>query len=153
MNGIALILHLVAINIWIGGPFFATVILGRAIKNVETHEQLILWQLIFRRFFFWAWVAVGIILVSGAWMIYHIYGGISLLPLHVKLMGGIALTMIFVFLFIYLFPYRQFKGLLEAEDVDGCIRKLAVIRFASVINIILGISIVVVIGGGPYFLY
>jgi len=152
LNAIALILHLVAINVWVGGTFFAIVILGRAIKNIEAAQQLLLWQLVLERFFTWAWVAVFILLTSGTWMVYSIYGGFDTIPVYIMLMGLIALLMISVFIYIYFFPYQQYKLLVQTNDVDSCIQKLAVIRFAGTINMILGLCIVVVIGSGPYIL-
>lgn len=151
LNAIALILHLVAINVWVGGSFFAIIILGRAIKSVEASQQLILWQLVFRRFFTWAWIAVFVLLTSGTWMVYSVYGGFGSIPVYIMLMGIIALLMIGVFIFIYLVPYRQYKLLVQADDVDACLQKLAIIRFAGTLNMILGFCIVIVIGSGPYF--
>ena len=150
LNAIALILHLVAINVWVGGTFFAIVILGRAIKYMATAQQLLLWQLVLERFFTWAWVAVFILLTSGTWMVYSIYGGFDTIPVYIMLMGLIALLMISVFIYIYFFPYQQYKLLVQTNDVDSCIQKLAVIRFAGTINMILGLCVVVVIGSGPY---
>lgn len=152
LNAIALILHLVAINVWVGGTFFAIVILGRAIKNIEAAQQLLLWQLVLERFFTWAWVAVFILLTSGTWMVYSIYGGFDTIPVYIMLMGLIALLMISVFIYIYFFPYQQYKLLVQTNDVDSCIQKLAAIRFAGTINMILGLCVVVVIGSGPYIL-
>lgn len=152
LNAIALILHLVAINVWVGGTFFAIVILGRAIKNISAAQQLVLWQLVLQRFFNWAWIAVFILLISGTWMVYSIYGGFDTIPVYIMLMGLIALLMISVFIYIYFFPYRQYKLLVQMNDIDSCIRKLAVIRFAGIINMILGLCVVVVIGSGPYLL-
>ena len=152
LNAIALILHLVAINVWVGGTFFAIVILGRAIKNIAAAQQLLLWQLVLERFFTWAWVAVFILLTSGTWMVYSIYGGFDTIPVYIMLMGLIALLMISVFIYIYFFPYQQYKLLVQTNDVDSCIQKLAVIRFAGTINMILGLCVVVVIGSGPYIL-
>jgi len=152
LNAIALILHLVAINVWVGGTFFAIVILGRAIKYMATAQQLLLWQLVLERFFTWAWVAVFILLTSGTWMVYSIYGGFDTIPVYIMLMGLIALLMISVFIYIYFFPYQQYKLLVQTNDVDSCIQKLAVIRFAGTINMILGLCVVVVIGSGPYIL-
>jgi len=152
LNAIALILHLVAINVWVGGTFFAIVILGRAIKNIAAAQQLLLWQLVLERFFSWAWVAVFILLTSGTWMVYSIYGGFDTIPVYIMLMGLIALLMISVFIYIYFFPYQQYKLLVQTNDVDSCIQKLAVIRFAGTVNMILGLCIVVVIGSGPYIL-
>jgi len=152
LNAIALILHLVAINVWVGGTFFAIVILGRAIKNIAAAQQLLLWQLVLERFFTWAWVAVFILLTSGTWMVYSIYGGFDTIPVYIMLMGLIALLMISVFIYIYFFPYQQYKLLVQTNDVDSCIQKLAAIRFAGTINMILGLCVVVVIGSGPYIL-
>ena len=152
LNAIALILHLVAINVWVGGTFFAIVILGRAIKYMATAQQLLLWQLVLERFFIWAWVAVFILLTSGTWMVYSIYGGFDTIPVYIMLMGLIALLMISVFIYIYFFPYQQYKLLVQTNDVDSCVQKLAVIRFAGTINMILGLCVVVVIGSGPYML-
>jgi len=152
LNAIALILHLVAINVWVGGTFFAIVILGRAIKNIAAAQQLLLWQLVLERFFTWAWVAVFILLTSGTWMVYSIYGGFDTIPVYIMLMGLIALLMISVFIYIYFFPYQQYKLLVQTNDVDSCVQKLAVIRFAGTINMILGLCVVVVIGSGPYML-
>ena len=152
LNAIALILHLVAINVWVGGTFFAIVILGRAIKNIAAAQQLLLWQLVLERFFIWAWVAVFILLTSGTWMVYSIYGGFDTIPVYIMLMGLIALLMISVFIYIYFFPYQQYKLLVQTNDVDSCVQKLAVIRFAGTINMILGLCVVVVIGSGPYML-
>ena len=152
LNAIALILHLVAINVWVGGTFFAIVILGRAIKNISAAQQLVLWQLVLQRFFNWAWIAVFILLISGTWMVYSIYGGFDTIPVYIMLMGLIALVMISVFIYIYFFPYQQYKLLVKTNDIDSCIQKLAVIRFAGTINMILGLCVVVVIGSGPYIL-
>jgi len=152
-NSIALILHLIAINIWIGGSFFATIILGRAIKHIETHQQLIVWELVLSRFFRWAWIAVFILLGSGGWMFYHLYARGLFAPLHVKLMGIIALIMVALFFFIYFVPFRQFKRVLQEEDVEACLRELSVIHVASTVNLVLGFCVVFVIAGGPYFLY
>ncbi|MGD8581448.1 MAG: CopD family protein [Gammaproteobacteria bacterium] len=149
-DALALILHLVAINVWVGGTFFAIVILGRAIRNVDSAQQLHLWHLVFKRFFAWAWIAVIIILSSGTWMVYSVYGGFSRIPIYVMLMGVIALLMITVFIFIYFIPYRQYQQLVTMNDVDRCLQKLAIIRFAGIINMVLGLCIVVIIGSGPY---
>lgn len=152
LNATALILHLIAINVWVGGTFFAIVILGRAIRNVDTSQQLALWQLVFRRFFAWTWVAVFILLSSGTWMVYSVYGGFETIPAYVKLMGIIALLMVANYMFIYFVPYRQYKRMLRIGDIDASLRKLAIIRFVGIINMLLGLCIVVIIGSGPYLL-
>jgi len=153
LSSIALLLHLVAINIWVGGSFFAIVILGKGIIKLETQQQLLVWQLVLKRFFFWAWIAVAVLLSSGTGLIYLRYAGFQNTPLHILLMGIIALLMVLNFLFIYLVPYRQFRQLVQEEDVEACLQKLHMIRMAGILNLVLGICIVFVITGGPYLLY
>ena len=153
LSSIALLLHLVAINIWVGGSFFAIVILGRVIKKLETQQQMVVWQLVLQRFFLWAWIAVAVLLISGAALIQLRYAGFRNIPLHIMLMGVIALVMVLVFLFIYLVPYRHFRRHVELGDMDACLQQLHIIRIAGMINLVLGISIVFVITGGPYLLY
>ena len=152
LNAIALILHLVAINIWVGGTFFAIVILGKAIRNIETGQQHALWLQVFRRFFAWAWAAVGILLFSGTWLVYSVYGGFDTIPVYVALMGALAMLMIANYLFIFFVPYRQYRRLLQQNEITAGVSKLAVIRLVGIINMILGICIVVVIGSRAYLL-
>lgn len=152
LNAVALILHLIAINVWVGGTFFAIVILSRALRDIGTSQQLTLWQLVFRHFFAWTWLAVFILLSSGTWLVYGVYGGFDTIPIYIMLMGILAVLMIANYIFIYFVPYRQFRQLLRVDDIDSCLRKLAVIRFAGIINMMLGLCIVVIIGSGPYLL-
>jgi uncharacterized membrane protein len=149
LDAIALILHLIAINVWVGGTFFAIVILGRAIRKIEATQQLLLWDLVLKRFFTWAWVAVIILFSSGAWMVYSVYGGFSNIPVYIMLMGIFALLMVSVFMFIYFIPYRQYKQLVAMNRINVCLQKLAIIRYAGIVNMILGLCIVVIIGSGP----
>ena len=151
-NALALILHLVAINIWVGGTFFAIIILGRAIRDIETAQRLVLWRLVFKRFFAWTWVAVVLLLSTGTWMVYGIYGGFDSVPPYIMLMGLFALLMVANYCYIFFVPYRQYQRLLQTNDTDACLRKLARIRLAGIINMVLGLCIVVIIGGGPYLL-
>lgn len=152
LNAIALILHLIAINVWVGGTFFAIIILGRAVRNVETAQQLLLWRLVFRRFFAWTWVAVAILLGTGTWMVYGIYGGFGSIPPHIMLMGLFALLMVVNFTYIFFGPYRQYQQLLQMNDMEASLHRLARIRFAGIINMVLGLCIVIIIGSGPYLL-
>ena len=152
LNAIALILHLIAINIWVGGSFFAIVILGRAIKSIDSAQQHTLWLQVFNRFFAWAWLAVFILLTSGTWMVYSVYGGFKTIPVYVALMGLLAMLMVANFVFIYFVPYRQYQQLVRFQHFNACIQKLAVIRVVGIVNMILGAGIVVVIGSRMYLL-
>ena len=69
------LIHLLAVLIWIGGMFFAYVVLRpAALEVLEAPQRLRLWDAVLRRFFDWVWGVVGALLVSGLYMIY-LYGG------------------------------------------------------------------------------
>ena len=66
------LIHLISVVIWVGGMFFAYVVLRPAAVDVlQPPERLRLWDNVFRRFFNWVWGAVGLILVTGFYMIYQ----------------------------------------------------------------------------------
>jgi nitrate reductase NapE component len=71
----------VAINFWVGGSFFAIVVLSLAIKQGETHQQLQIWRLVLKWFFLWARLAVALVLGTGVWMFQNTDSGITYAPL------------------------------------------------------------------------
>ena len=151
-NALAIVLHLMAINIWVGGTFFSVVVVNHAAASLETPQQLKLMQQVFRRFFFWVWIAVLILLSSGAWMVFSIYGGVDTVPLYIILMMVVAVLMMTVFVTIFFGPYRQYQKSLALEDFASCLRQLARIRWMSKINMVLGLGVLLIIGGGPHLL-
>ncbi len=69
LDALAIILHLMAINVWVGGMFFVVVVLGKVMTSVHEPEQQALWCKIMSRFFFWVWLAVITLLCTGIGMI------------------------------------------------------------------------------------
>ena len=93
----AIILHLLAINVWVGGTFFSVVVLNRAIACLEPSQRNNLMKIVLQRFFFCIWIAMFILLGSGGWLIYSVFGGLDTLPLYVVLMMVVGLLMMIVF--------------------------------------------------------
>jgi len=59
-------LHVLAALIWVGGMFFAWMILRpAAVAALEGPARLKLWANVFQRFFVWVWIAVAILPISG----------------------------------------------------------------------------------------
>ena len=75
----------------------------------------------------------------------------AFLPI-IMLMGLFALLMVVNYTYIFFVPYRQNQRLLQMNDMEACLRVLARIRFAGIINIVLGLCIVIIIGSGPQLL-
>ena len=152
LNALSIILHLLAINVWVGGTFFTVVILPHAAASLEPAERHPFMRIVFKRFFFWVWLAMMILISTGGWMIYSVFGGIVNAPLYVVLMASITLLMVCVFLLIYFGSYRLYMQSLKQENLSNSERHLDYISLLSKINMALGICVVLVIGGGPHFL-
>ena len=69
--------HVVAAVIWVGGMFFALIVLRPSTGPLDPPVRLALWQRVFSRFFPWVWAAVVVLLVSGFAMVIWGFGGFS----------------------------------------------------------------------------
>ena len=148
----AIPLHVLSVVIWVGGMFFAHMTLRpAAVETLEPPLRLRLWAGVFGRFFPWVWVCILLILASGFWMIFSVYGGMGGLALHVHLMFGMGLTMMLVFFYIYFVPYTALKKAVAAEDWPAGGRALGGIRRLVTFNLVLGMLTVIVSVGGIYW--
>ena len=75
-------LHVLAAVVWVGGMFFAYMVLRPAAGPLETAERLALWHRVFGRFFPWVWACIVLLLVSGYVMLFRAFGGFAGAPLH-----------------------------------------------------------------------
>jgi len=128
------LLHLLAVVIWVGGMFFAYMVLRPAAVDVlQPPERLRLWDNVFHRFFNWVWGAVGTILVTGLYMIYQ-YGGMAHVQLHVHIMLLLGLVMVAVYCYVFFAYYVPFnlhvakERWKEAGEILGKIRKLVALN-------------------------
>lgn len=136
------LLHLLAVLVWVGGMFFAYVVLRPAAVDVlQPPERLRLWDNVFHRFFNWVWGAVGIILVTGFYMIYQ-YGGMAHAPHHVHVMLLLGLVMVGIYVYVFFACYVPFNMHVakerwkEAGQILGKIRKLVGVNlFLGVITV------------------
>lgn len=152
LNIIAIIFHLIAINIWVGGMFFIIMVLGKVVATLEISEQQVFWQGILKRFFIWVWLAVVGLLGTGISMIFYRFGDPGNAPLYVILMACFGISMVAIFFVVYFIYYRNFQDALAQENIEVCRQQLRIIRRLGIVNMILGFSIVFVIGSGPYLL-
>ncbi len=149
---IAFTVHILGAVIWVGGMFFAHMILRpSAIEKLEPPQRLPLWLAVFRRFFFWVWVSVVAILITGYWMIFDVFGGlIGLKANYIHIMHGIGLIMTAIYSYIYFILFQQFKTAVNAKmfpDGGAIINK---IRNLVTTNLVLGLIAIIVASGGKY---
>ncbi len=148
--GIAVSLHLLGTIIWVGGMFFAHMVLRPSLEGTWTPAQrLPLMQQVLRRFFRWVWFSLIAILVSGYWIFFVIYQ--SHTQLFVHLMEGAGLLMVLLFLFVYSLPYRHMGQALKQGDFAEAGRLLRIIRIVIGINLALGLSTALVGVSGRYW--
>lgn len=133
------LMHLLAALVWVGGMFFAYVVLRpAAMETLEAPQRLRLWDMVFRRFFIWVWIAISVLMVSGLYMVY-LYGGIVHVERHIQIMLLLGLAMMAIYSYVYFACYvplslhvakQRWK---EAAELLGKIRKLVVL------NLVLGL--------------
>ena len=93
-------LHLLAAVVWVGGMFFAYLVLRPSAGPLPSEARLQLWQRVFSRFFPLVWASIIVLLGSGYGMIFVYLGGFAGVPLYVNVMQAIGILMMMLFLHI-----------------------------------------------------
>jgi uncharacterized membrane protein len=146
---IALVLHLLAATVWVGGMFFAYMVLRPvAAGTLEAPQRLTLWVRVFTGFFPWVWFAVISLLLTGYPLLFGVFGTMANAPIFVHLMQALGLIMMAIFAHVFFAPFRRLKRAVSAEDWEAGGRQLAQIRRMVGINLVLGLMVVVMAGGG-----
>lgn len=147
----AVALHVLSVVVWVGGMFFAYMALRPvAAALLEPPARLTLWHAVFSRFFPWVWAAIILILGSGYWIIFGVYGGMANTPLFVHVMHGLGLVMMLIFFHVFFAPYRRLaKAVAENRWPDGG-KALNQIRILIGINLLIGLITVAVATAGKY---
>jgi uncharacterized membrane protein len=145
MTGLAWLraLHLVCAVLWVGGMFFAYVVLRPSLSAIEAPQRMLLHTQVFRKFFLVIWHAMPLILISGFAMLFLYLNGLQGAPWQIHAMLGLGLVMSAIFLAIVFGPYRQFR---RTTDRNRMASSLDSIRKLIGVNLILGL-ITIIIGG------
>ena len=149
---ITLTLHLIAATIWVGGMFFAHMVLRpSAVEILEPPLRLPLMNAAFGRFFFWVWISIITILITGYWMIFDVYGNILTLSVtYIQLMHFIGLFMTAIFSYIYFVPYQIFRQAVADKQFPQAAEQMNKIRQLVMINLILGMCTLVIASAGKF---
>lgn len=145
------LIHLFAVLIWVGGMFFAYVVLRpAAVEILQPPERLRLWDSVFRRFFNWVWGAIGAILLTGLYMIYQ-FGGIGHVPHYVQLMLLLGLLMAGIYGYVFFACYVPLSLHVAKERWKEAGAVLGKIRQLVAINLTLGLITIAVAKIGAIF--
>ena len=147
---IGLAVHVLAAIVWVGGMFFAYVVLRPAAGALEPLPRLTLWRDVFSRFFPWVWASVLALLVSGYGMLLGL-GGFAGAGVHVHLMQATGLVMMALFAHLYFAPWRRLQRALEGADQAAAAGQLGQIRLIVLINLGLGLITSVIGASGRFW--
>src|ERR1700712_484968 len=136
-------LHLLCAVLWVGGMFFAYVVLRPSMVAIEAPQRMLLHTRVFKKFFLVIWHAMPVIILTGFAMIFAFGNGMAGQPWQVHAMLGLGLLMAAVFLAIFFGPYRQFR---RTTDRNRMASSLDNIRKLIGVNLVLGLITVVVAG-------
>ena len=139
--GWVLAVHVLCAVLWVGGMFFAYVVLRPSLSVLEPIQRIALHTQVFRRFFLVVWHAMPLILLSGFAVLFGFYGGPANVGWNVHLMMLLGLVMSAVFLLIFFGPYARFRRTTDRNTAAASIDR---IRKLIGVNLVLGIVTVIV---------
>jgi uncharacterized membrane protein len=152
MIALLVALHVLAAIVWVGGMFFAYVLLRPAIGGIEpAAERPRLWRRVFQRFFPWVWISIIILISSGYLIIFMHFGGMANIGIHVHLMQGLGWIMFLLFGHLYFASWRRFRIAVDAGDLPAAGPALAGIRRIVAANLALGLITSAIGAGGRYW--
>jgi uncharacterized membrane protein len=134
-------LHVLSAVLWVGGMFFAYVVLRPSLAVLDPPQRMLLHNQVFRRFFLVVWHAMPLIILTGLVMLFGYYGGMAQATWPIHTMLTLGLIMAAVFIAIVFGPYRRFRRTTDRKLMVG---SLDTIRKLIGVNLVLGLVTVVV---------
>ena len=145
-------LHVLAVLVWVGGMFFAWMVLRpAAITALEGPARLKLWVEVFQGFFRWVWVAVVLLPVSGVGMLHMHFNGFESAPRYVQVMMGLYVVMTALFIRIQALMLPELRTAVAGQDWPAGAAVLGRIRKLVGINLLVGLAVVVIAAARPMF--
>jgi uncharacterized membrane protein len=136
------VLHLLCAVLWVGGMFFAFVVLRPSLMAIDAPQRMLLQTQVHSKFFRVIWFAMPLVLASGLLMLW-LRGGMAYVTWPIHAMLALGLVMAGVFLAIVFGPYRKFRRTIDRSRMAA---NLSTIRNLVGINLILGL-VTVILGG------
>jgi uncharacterized membrane protein len=149
--GISVALHALAAVVWVGGMFFAYLVLRPGVSGLAPGDRLRLWERVFARFFPWVIGCVAVLLLTGYHMLFAGFGGFAGAGLHVHVMQLTGWAMFLLFFHLYFVPWRRFRRAVGAAEFESAAGRLGQIGTIVAINLALGLFTVAVGASGRYW--
>lgn len=142
---LAVVLHALSAVVWVGGMFFAWLLLRPASGALEAGARLALWHRLLGRFLTWVAVAVLLLFGTGFYMIAAL-GGMGRVSAWVHVMLALAVAMTLLFGWAWWGPFRSLRAALRAADRVAAGAQLQ--RIARLVGVNLALGLVTVAAGG-----
>lgn len=146
--GAATALHLLGAAIWVGGMFFALLVLRPSLAVLAPPQRLALHGQVFRRFFRIIWHAMPIVILTGYALVFLGFGGFKGTPWTVHVMHLSGLVMAVIFAVTYFGPWAALRAALVADDGAAAAASVDRIRMLITVNLGLGLGTIAVAGLG-----
>jgi len=134
-GNLLLALHLLGAVVWVGGMFFALLVLRPSLAVLEPPQRLALHMQVFRRFFLIVWHAMPAVIITGYALVFTRFGGFAGLPHAIAAMHVLGWVMALVFLAIFFVFWKRLQG--------GDKTALDKIRQLITVNLALGLLVIV----------
>ncbi|MGH9809436.1 MAG: CopD family protein [Terriglobia bacterium] len=144
-------LHVLAVVVWVGGMFFAYVVLRPSAGPLESETRLGLWHGVFGRFFPWVWTSVALLLATGYGMIFLYFGGFAGAGLYIHVMQGLGIVMMLLFMHLFFVPWRRFSHAVEGKHFAEAAKNLDQMRRIVAVNLVLGLITIIVGASGRFW--
>lgn len=149
INTISLVLHILSAVVWVGGMFFAYMVLRpTAATQLEPPARLTLWVGVFQKFFPFVWLSVLFLPLTGYLMIFDMWKSMGAAPLYVHIMNGLGIVMILIYMHVYFAPFKRLKEAVIKTDWSEGGRNLNIIRKMVGINLAIGLIVVAIAAAG-----
>lgn len=148
---VGLVLHSLAAAVWVGGMFFAYVVLRPVTGELDAPVRLALWRGVFGKFFPWVIASILVLLATGYWMIFGYLGGFGGAGVHVHVMQLTGLLMMALFLHLYFAPWKRMRQAVDRGDHPAAAAQLGQIRTIVLINLVLGLVTVAIGSSGRWW--
>jgi len=151
MIALALSLHVLSAVIWVGGMFFAYLVL-RPIAAIQLTpaQRLTLWSNVFAKFFPWVWAAIILLIGTGFWLISVKFGGMQFVGAHIHIMMSLGILMALIFMHIFFAPTRRLTQAVSEHNWEEAAKHMATIRLLIGINLSFGLIVITVATSGRY---
>jgi uncharacterized membrane protein len=148
---VLVVLHALAAVLWVGGMFFAYLVLRPSAAPLEPPARFALWHRVFSRFFPFVWASIAVLLASGYAMLFLRFGGFAGAGLHIHIMQATGLLMMLLFLHLFFAPWRRFSRAVAAGAWSDAATALDRIRRIVAINLVLGVITVAAGSSGRFW--